>query len=1651
VKPEAQRGAWLLLTRVTGTKEFSVPTFKRHSRGAWLAACAVAALAALLTDGADTHAAESAACGSNPIVCENQLPGSPQSEWDLPNGLGAASIVGFATDISVNHGQTVRFKVKTTASAYHIDIYRLGYYGGLGARKVTTIRPTAGLPQTQPSCKTQSSTGLVDCGNWHESAHWDVAADAVSGVYIAKLVRDDNGEQNHMVFVVRDDEGHSDVLLQTSDETWEAYNRYGGNSLYVGSPAGRAYKVSYNRPFTTRDYANPSWLFGQEYPMIRWLERNGYDMSYTTDVDSARRKAELLEHKVFLSVGHDEYWSAEQRANVEAARDGGVSLGFFSGNEVFWKTRWEQSIDGSATPFRTLVSYKETKDGAKIDPNSAWTGTWRDKRFSPPSDGGRPENALTGTLFAVDAYRQDAMTVPAEYAHFRLWRNTSIANLAPGDVATIAAGILGHEWDEDVDNGARPPGLIRLSSTTVAVDKHLIDEGNTYVPGTATHNLTMYRAPSGALVFGAGTAQWSWALDGTHDYFLGSTPRSDGDSRIQQATVNLLADMKAQPATLQAGLVAATASTDTIAPASSISAPTPGTVVASGTVVTIRGAASDSGGGSVAGVEVSTDGSTWHPATGRENWMYTWTVGGIGNVTIRSRAIDDSGNIETNGGSTITTVACPCSLWSGGTLPTTPSSTDSSGVEVGLKFRVLADGYVTGLRFYKGLSNTGTHVGSLWTVSGALLTRATFTSETASGWQDVAFDTAVPVTTANTYVASYYAPNGHYAVDPFYFSSSGFTNPPLSAPADGAVGGNGVFAYGATPRFPNGTYKSGNYWVDVIYNTAAPADTKPPTVSTRRPAPGGTGTDIGSSVSATFNEAIDAATVSTATLDLRTAGGALVPATVSYDASSRTATLQPSALLAYSADYRVTVHGGAGGITDLAGNALTSDDTWSFTTAAPRTCPCTIWDSSATPATASVGDAQSVELGVRFRPDTDGYISAIRFYKGSRNTGTHTGSLWANNGTLLAQGTFAGETSSGWQELTLGDPVPVRAGTTYVASYHAPNGGYSVSPSYFAGSSYASSPLRALKDGLDGPNGAYVYGSATAFPTQSSNSTNYWVDVVYLTTPPADTRPPSVTATTPPAGAPNAAATADVTATFSEALNPSTVNASTFSLHNSSGTIAASVSYDAATKTATLHPSAPLAYGASYTATVQGGPGGVTDAAGNPLASDFTWSFSTKACPCTLFSATSTPGIDSSGDVGSVELGVKFQADVDGYVSGIRFYKGSRNSGEHVGSLWTSTGVPLGRITFTSETPAGWQQANFDGPIRISANTTYVASYHAPAGGYSTTGSFFANGSSSSPPLVAPGSAAAGGNGVYAYGGSPSFPTQSFGATNYWVDVVFQTTRPADSTPPRVESVSPADGSQAPRTTRVIATFSEAIDASTVDGTHFQLRDSGGALVPADISYDASTRTATLTPQAELASGGTYTALVKGGSGGVADVAGNVLSADKSWSFTTKGCPCSLFSPTAVPEVSSSGDTQSVELGMKFRADAAGFVSGIRFYKGANNTGTHTGSLWTSGGTLLGRTTFLSETASGWQQANFSTAIPIDPNTTYVVSYFAPNGGYAVDPFFFGSPFQNSPLLGLADGTDGGNGVYAYGATSTFPTATNKSSSYGVDLVFTSS
>ena len=301
---------------------------------------------------------------------------------------------------------------------------------------------------------------------------------------------------------------------------------------------------------------------------------------------------------------------------------------------MFWKTRWE---DGH----RTLVTYKETLDDAHTDPSGTWTGTWRDPRAFNP-EGGRPENALTGTIFRVNA-GTEALQVPAADGRMRLWRNTPVAAQAAGQTATLGAGTIGYEWDADEDNGARPAGLVRMS-TTQGGSQILTDYGATYEDGTATHHLTLDRDTNGpgrdALVFGTGTVQWAWGLDELHDRDEAAVSRP-----MQQATVNQLADMGAQPATLAVDLQPASPSADRTPAVAALAGPAT-VAVSAGQPVTITGTAADGGGGRVGAVEVSVDGgASWHPAAGRESWSYTWTPPASGPVAPLVRAADDSGNL----------------------------------------------------------------------------------------------------------------------------------------------------------------------------------------------------------------------------------------------------------------------------------------------------------------------------------------------------------------------------------------------------------------------------------------------------------------------------------------------------------------------------------------------------------------------------------------------------------------------------------------------------------------------------------------------------------------------------------------------------------------------------------------------------------------------------------------------------------------------------------------------------------------------------------------------------------------------------------------------------------------------------------------------
>jgi hypothetical protein len=1792
-----------------------------------IVALALAMLLGFLSVAYARPAAAAGPCGppvTSVIACENTQPGDPPSDWQV-NGIGDSTIQGFATSMSVNVGETESFKISTTAKAYHIDILRVGYYQGNGARKVAPgILPTATLPQTQPACKNDSSaTGLIDCGNWGVSASWAVPSTAVSGLYLAHLVRNDTGGSSIIPFVVRNDASHSDILYQTSDETWQAYNSYGGNSLYscsVNCPPGSpeaykgASKVSYNRPWhTPLDDSGRSWWTYAEYQMIRFLEANGYDVSYESGLDVATRGSQLLNHKVFISDAHDEYWSGDQRANVEAARDAGVNLAFFSGNEVFWKTRWEPSIDGSNTAGRTLVAYKETHYDAPVDPQDppTWTGAWADPRFSPPADGGRPQNALTGQLFVVNSGTTD-ITVPAQYSKLRFWRGTRVASLTSGQSTTLGSGLgtLGYEWDVDADNGARPAGLIDMSSTTNPNAEAFTDYGSTTTTQSTTHHLTLYRAASGALVFGAGTVQWDWGLDN-------AGTSSSTDQAMQQATVNLFADMGTQPASLISGVTATAASTDATAPTSTIASPSQGATLTDGSAVTISGTATDSGGGVVAGVEVSTNGgASWRPVTTMSaantsvTWTYSWIAHGSPTATIQVRATDDSGNLEKPGPGTTVNINCPCSIFGSATAPGHADSGDTAATEVGVKFKADTYGAISGIRFYKASTNTGTHVGNLWNSSGQLLASATFTGESGSGWQQVNFAQPVTVDKNTTYIASYFAPKGHYSADSGYFYTvpglgaptlTNVDSPPLHALRNSSSVVNGVLVHAASSTFPTGSNNAANYWVDPVFspeafstppgqvtnvkatagyasvslNWSAPTSGDPvttytitpfigstaqtPTTVTGNPAPT-TGVVSGLTNGTTYTFTVTASnpagsgpasapssavTPSATALHINnggfeggltgwTTGGAAPPVASSTQVHSGSGSAllgtvqpgnEPNGDSSLSQTVAIPSSGGPTtlsfwyypGTTDdicsgsgcsfdwqeaqirnTAGQTLASvfksnsngqkwtqvsfdltpyagqnivlwfnvhqdgsnppDDTWMYlddVTLSQPTVP-----GAPTSVTATAGNGSAAVSWIA--PASTGG-SAITSYTITPFAGsiaqtpvTVSGSPPATSTTVtgLTNGTTytftvtatnangAGPPSAPSNAVIPTAPSPPAAPTGVTATAGSGSAAVSWTAPVNTGGSAITSYTVTPFIGSTAQTPVTVSGSPPATSTTVTGLTNGTTYTFTVTATNANgTGPasapsnavtpvagPAVTSVTPTQGTTGVAFSVAPTATFSQAVVPSTVS---FTLVDSGGNaVAGAVSFNTGNTTATFTPSSSLASSTTYTATVSG----AQNTSGIAMGSPFSWNFTTAGpqCPCSIWQNAAPSGAVDANDTSAVNLGVKFQASSSGMVTAVRFYKESDNTGTHIGSLWSATGTLLASGTFSNESASGWQELDFSSPVSITSGTTYVASYHTNTGHYAATNNGLASAVTNGP-LTALAS-----GGVYAYGASNAFPTNTFSASNYWVDVVYSP--PGGTTAPMVTTVTPSNSSTGnPVSVAPTATFSQAVVPSTVS---FTVKDSGGNAVTGSVTFNSANTVATFTPASSLAASTTYTATVSGAQ----NTSGTQMSSMFSWSFSTgtvAQCPCSVWQNAAPSGAVDANDTSAVNLGLQFQASSSGKVIGVRFYKESDNTGTHIGSLWSATGTLLASGTFSNESASGWQELDFSSPVTITAGTTYVVSYHTNAGHYAATNNGLASAVTNGPLTALASG-----GVYVYGASNAFPSSTFNSSNYWVDVVY---
>lgn len=478
-------------------------------------------------------------------------------------------------------------------------------------------------------------------------------------------------------------------------------------------------------------------------------------------------------------------------------------------------------------------------------------------------------------------------------------------------------------------------------------------------------------------------------------------------------------------------------------------------------------------------------------------------------------------------------------------------------------------------------------------------------------------------------------------------------------------------------------------------------------------------------------------------------------------------------------------------------------------------------------------------------------------------------------------------------------------------------------------------------------------------------------------------------------------------------------------------------------------------YGISSVSTTSAGSYSVvvSNAAGSVTSNNATLTVTSSGGSGTavsLFGSGELPSSPRSNDGQGISLGMKFRTTQNGVVNGIRYYKGPNTTGTRTGYLWSSSGAMLASVTFSNETESGWQQALFSSPVPVTAGLTYVASYHSPSGFFAATGSYF-NSAKVNGPVRGLANGEDGPNGLYRYSASPVFPNNGYNSSNYWVDILFTPGSGADITAPVVTSVSPTNGTTGVSVNPTItANFSEAINASTISASTVQLK-AGAAVIPTTITLSASG--ITISTSSALSYSSVYTVLLKGGSSGIKDLAGNALTSDYSWTFTTgAGSGASsytLFQTTDRPEEPLANDSQGgIVVGTKFRSSQSGFITGIRFYKGAGAGGTHTGTLWSSNGTQLASAGFTNQTSSGWQQVSFTNPVSIAAGITYVVSVFSSSGDYcATDPYFTQATV-NGPLRALANGEDGPNGLYRYTNTNEFPNFSYNASNYWVDVVF---
>jgi hypothetical protein len=480
--------------------------------------------------GATTASERTTALGPNPVQAENALAGVDPAIW-LPPHYPPTRIEGYASEVSVLPGEDVHFHISTNdGDRYRIEVYRLGWYGGSGARLVACLPSCGGDKPGQRlgSGSADPTTGVVRAG-WPVTDTLSLPGSAVSGYYHALLrltsAGDDTGARGSVPFVVRSRATRrSQILVQVPVNTWQAYNPWGGKSLYPfnSTDLAPAVRVSFDRPLGFTAQGPFDW----EYNLVRFLEREGYDLSYQADVDSDRTPESLLEHRLVIVAGHDEYWTKRMRDAFHVARARGTNLAFTNSNAAYWQIRYE---DGG----RTIVAYKEAAPDPEPD---ASLRTVRFRELVPP----RPECALMGVMF----YRiRESQSGPVDYTVTEAARTDpwfAGTGFAPGDKVL---DVVGNEWDSlpesPVPTGCVKPGLVPLFH---------------YEGEPSDADAVKFTAPSGARVFAGGAQQLSWSLDPFNTGRFGRV--LPADTRLQQFVRNALADLTrpARPRALEASV-----------------------------------------------------------------------------------------------------------------------------------------------------------------------------------------------------------------------------------------------------------------------------------------------------------------------------------------------------------------------------------------------------------------------------------------------------------------------------------------------------------------------------------------------------------------------------------------------------------------------------------------------------------------------------------------------------------------------------------------------------------------------------------------------------------------------------------------------------------------------------------------------------------------------------------------------------------------------------------------------------------------------------------------------------------------------------------------------------------------------------------------